>query len=89
MDGGIVGFRVDITELKSALMRIQSEEELAEQLFAGAVMGPNVRVPSLRMIVPRVSGRLAGVAAAGFALFLAIASFTILHSNLVLQGVTP
>jgi PAS domain S-box-containing protein len=51
MDGGIVGFRVDITELKSALMRIQSEEELAEQLFAGAVMGPNVRVPSLRMLI--------------------------------------
>lgn len=50
-DGGTVGFRVDITELKSALMRIQSEEELAEELFAGAVMGPNVRAPSLRMLI--------------------------------------
>lgn len=50
-DGGIVGFRVDITELKSALMRIQSEEELAEELFAGAVMGPNVSAPSLRMLI--------------------------------------
>jgi PAS domain S-box-containing protein len=50
-DGGIVGFRVDISELKSALMRIQSEEELAEQIFAGAVMGPNVQMPGLRMLI--------------------------------------
>ncbi len=41
-------------------------------------------VASLRDIVPQVSGRLAGVAAAGFALFAAIATFIILHSNLIL-----
>ena len=52
-------------------------------LGVGAVQ-PFARVASLRAIVPLVSGRLAGVAAAGFALFAAIASFMILHSNLIL-----
>jgi len=45
---------------------------------------PFARVASLRAIVPFVSGRLAGVAAAGYALFAAIAFFLILHSNLIL-----
>ena len=53
-------------------------------LGTGAVQ-PFARVPSLHVIVPRVSGRLAGVAAAGFALFLSIAFFMILHSNLILN----
>ncbi len=52
-------------------------------LGVGAVQ-PFARVTSLRAIVPLVSGRLAGVAATGFALFAAIACFMILHSNLIL-----
>ena len=52
-------------------------------LGAGAVR-PFGRVASLRAIIPLVASRLAGVAAAGFALFAAIASFMILHSHLIL-----
>ena len=52
-------------------------------LAVGAVQ-PFARVASLRAIVPFVSGRLAGVAAVGYALFAAIAFFLILHSNLIL-----
>ena len=52
-------------------------------LGAGAVQ-PFSRVTSLRAIVPLMESKLAGVAAAGFALFAAIASFMILRSNLIL-----
>jgi hypothetical protein len=52
-------------------------------LGAGAVQ-PFARVASLRVVVPLVSRRLAGIAAAGFALFTAVASFMILRSNLIL-----
>lgn len=52
-------------------------------LGAGAVQ-PFARVASLRAIVPLASARLAGVAAAAFALFGVIASVMILHSNLIL-----
>ena len=54
----------------------------AIQLFA--------RTPSLRDAAPRVAGRLAGVAAVGFALFTGVATFLIFHSHLILiAGVTP
>jgi hypothetical protein len=67
-------------------------------LAVGAVQ-PFAAVASLRDIVPSVSGRLSGVAAAGFALFAGIATWIILRSNLLLidhqwlhfsfQGVSP
>jgi hypothetical protein len=57
----------------------------AAGLGAGAVQ-PFARVVSLRAIVPLVTSRLAGVAAVGFALLAVIASFMILHSNLILIG---
>jgi hypothetical protein len=52
-------------------------------LGVGAVQ-PFAAVTSLRDIVPLVSARLSGVAAGGFALFAAIATFIVLHSNLIL-----
>jgi len=52
-------------------------------LGVGAVQ-PFARVASLRVIVPLVSSRLAGLAAAGFALFTAVASIMIVRSNLIL-----
>jgi hypothetical protein len=52
-------------------------------LGVGAIQ-PFSKVSSLRTIIPLVSSRLAGLAAAGFALLIAIASFIILHSNLIL-----
>jgi hypothetical protein len=52
-------------------------------LGVGAVR-PFAAVASLRDIVPLVSARLSRVAAAGFALFAAVATFIILHSNLLL-----
>ena len=42
------------------------------------------RYPSLAVLAPQASARLAGMAAAGFALFTAIASMMILRSNLIL-----
>ena len=55
----------------------------AAGLGAGA-MQPFAMRPSLAAIVPRVSSRLAGLTAAGFALFTAIATWFILNSNLIL-----
>jgi hypothetical protein len=52
-------------------------------LGVGAVQ-PFAGVTSLRDIVPLVSAQLSRVAAAGFALFAAVATFIILHSNLLL-----
>ena len=52
-------------------------------LAVGAVQ-PFAAVASLRDIVPTVSGRLSRLAAIGFALFAAIATFIIFHSNLIL-----
>jgi hypothetical protein len=60
-------------------------------LGAGAVRA-FAKVESLREIAPRVSGRLAAVAAGGFAVFAAAATWMLLRSNLVLfssTGVTP
>jgi len=57
-------------------------------LSAGAIQ-PFVQTPSLRGAAPRVSSRLAGAAAVGFALFTLVATFLILHSHLILiAGVT-
>ena len=55
----------------------------AAGLGAGA-MQPFALRPSLAAIVPRVSSRLAGLTAAGFALFTVIATWFILNSNLIL-----
>jgi hypothetical protein len=52
-------------------------------LGVGAVR-PFAAVASLRDIVPQVSAQLSRVAAAGFALLAAVATFFILHSNLLL-----
>jgi hypothetical protein len=57
----------------------------AAGLGAGAVQ-PFARVASLKEIIPRVSGRLAGVAGTGFALFTAVACVMMLKSNLILIG---
>ena len=57
----------------------------AAGMGAGALQ-PFAGVPSLRNIFPRLLGRLAGVAAAGFALFTAVACVMILKSNLILMG---
>jgi hypothetical protein len=60
-------------------------------LFAAAAAGMSVGIlrlfahrPSLAQVIPVTSRALAGVAAAGFGLFLAIASFMIWQSNLIL-----
>ncbi|MCX7142671.1 MAG: hypothetical protein NT123_16705 [Proteobacteria bacterium] len=55
----------------------------AASIGAGAVQ-PFAHVASLREVVPAVSARLAALAAAGFALFAAIATFMVLRSNLIL-----
>lgn len=46
------------------------------RLFAGR--------PSLTAVIPAVTRRLAGIAAGGFGIFAAVASFMIWHSNLIL-----
>jgi hypothetical protein len=48
------------------------------------VLQPFAGVGSLAALVPRASGRLAAVAATGFALFAAVATFMVLKSNLIL-----
>ncbi|MBI5890914.1 MAG: hypothetical protein HZB47_09580 [Nitrosomonadales bacterium] len=60
-------------------------------LFAATAAGlsvgtiqPFARVPSLAAIVPQIARRLAWVAALGFALFAAVATFMVAHSNLIL-----
>jgi len=55
----------------------------ATGLGAG-VLQPFAGVGSLKVQVPRASGRLAAVAATGFALFAAVATFMVLKSNLIL-----
>jgi hypothetical protein len=60
-------------------------------LFVAAAAGMSLGVlrlfarrPSLAQVIPATSRALAGIAAAGFSLFLAIASFMIWQSNLIL-----
>lgn len=60
-------------------------------LFAGTAAGLGAgalqafaRVPSLGRIIRRVSGRLAGLSAAGYLLFTALATYFVLASNLIL-----
>ena len=60
-------------------------------LFAAAAAGLSAGVltlfahrPSLSELAPGASARLAGIAAAGFAIFLAVATFMVLSSNLIL-----
>jgi hypothetical protein len=55
----------------------------AAGLGAGALQ-PFARVPSLVDIVPRIARRLSGIAALGFALTGAVATFMIWRSNLIL-----
>jgi len=55
----------------------------AAGLSVGAIQ-PFARVPSLTAIVPQIARRLAWVAALGFALFAAVATFMVAHSNLIL-----
>ena len=55
----------------------------AAGLGAG-VLQPFAGVGSLKVLIPRASGRLAGVAALGFALFAAVATIMVLKSNLIL-----
>ena len=55
----------------------------AAGLGAG-VLQPFAGVDSLKVLVPRASRRLAGVAALGFALFAAVATIMVLKSNLIL-----
>lgn len=55
----------------------------AAGLGAGAIQ-PFARVASLREVIPRVSGRLAALTAAGFVLFTMIATWFVLSSNLIL-----
>jgi hypothetical protein len=58
-------------------------------LCAGAIQ-PFLQTPSLRVVALRISSRLAGIAAAGFAVFAVVATILILHSHLILiEGVTP
>lgn len=52
--------------------------------LAAGVLTLFARRPSLAALAPRASARLAGIAALGFALFLAVASFMVLNSNLIL-----
>ncbi len=60
-------------------------------LFAAAATGMSAGVlrvfagrPSLAQVVPALTGKLAGIAAIGYALFALIASFMIWQSNLIL-----
>jgi hypothetical protein len=55
----------------------------AAGLGAG-ILQPFAGVGSLEVLVPQASGRLAGVAALGFALFAATATIMVLQSNLIL-----
>jgi hypothetical protein len=55
----------------------------AAGLGAGALQ-PFAGIASLRDVVPRVSGRLAGLAATGYIAFAAIATWFVLSSNLIL-----
>jgi hypothetical protein len=55
----------------------------AAGLGVGAIQ-PFTRVPSLVAIVPQMSRRLAWIAALGFALFAAVATFMVANSNLIL-----
>lgn len=48
------------------------------------ILRPFAGVPSLAAVVPRIGGRLAWIAAAGFGLFAVVASFMIWRSNLIL-----
>lgn len=52
--------------------------------LAAGVLTPFARRPSLATLAPQASARLAGIAAAGFALFAAIATVMVLRSNLIL-----
>jgi hypothetical protein len=47
-------------------------------------MQPFARIASLRAVLPRVSARLAGLTAAGYTVFAALATWFVLHSNLIL-----
>lgn len=60
-------------------------------LFAAAAAGMSAGVlrifsrwPSLEIVVPKLTGRLAGIAAIGYGLFALIASIMIWRSNLIL-----
>lgn len=55
----------------------------AAGLGVGALQ-PFARVPSLAAVVPQMSRRLAWIAALGFALFTAVATFMVADSNLIL-----
>ncbi len=55
----------------------------AAGLGAGA-MQPFARRASLRQVLPRISARLAGLAAAGYTAFALLATWFVLHSNLIL-----
>jgi hypothetical protein len=55
----------------------------AAGLGVGAIQ-PFARVPSLAAVVPQMSRRLAWIAALGFALFAAVATFMVVNSNLIL-----
>jgi hypothetical protein len=55
----------------------------AAGLGAGALQ-PFARVRSLASVIPGVSARLAGVAAVGYSLFIAIATYFVLASKLIL-----
>ncbi len=55
----------------------------AAGLGAGA-MQPFARIASLCHVLPRVSARLAGLAAAGYTAFALLATWFVLHSNLIL-----
>ena len=55
----------------------------AAGLGAG-ILQPFAGVGSLKVLVPRASGHLAGAAALGFALFAAVATIMVLKSNLIL-----
>ncbi|MGB7502179.1 MAG: hypothetical protein WBM25_07245 [Azonexus sp.] len=57
----------------------------AAGLGAG-ILQPFARVGSLRRLLPLASGRLAAVAAVGFALFAAVATIMVLKSNLILMA---
>lgn len=55
----------------------------AAGLSAGA-MQAFARISGLRAVLPAVSARLAGLAAAGYTAFAALATWFVLHSNLIL-----
>lgn len=55
----------------------------AAGLGAGA-MQPFAHIASLQNLIPRISARLAGLTVAGYSLFTAVATWFVLHSNLIL-----